>query len=271
VEYLLAYRFAFQSPNWFKNLLWGSLCFFVPIVGPMVLIGYLFEVIEWLHRRREEEKLPWVEATGEAPPEGAIQAGPAVSVGDFQYAAAERYPDLDINRLQDYLMRGVWPFLVQMIVHLPAGFLYAALYVLMMVLVGVGGASGGPWWLFLGIFLVGIVLTLLLTVVSLVIMVPLYLRAGLSRDFGSAFSMAFLKDFLKRTGKELVLSQLFLQATGPLVGMVGFMLCGFGIYPAMVVWTMAAHHLDYQLYELYLKRGGAPILPREARPAEKSA
>jgi hypothetical protein len=262
---MLAYRFVFQSPNWVKNLLLGSLCFFVPIVGPMVLIGYLFEVIEWLHRRNEEEKLPWVESAGGAPPEGAIQTGPAVSAGDFQYAAAEQYPDLDVNRLQAYLMRGVWPFLVQMIVHLPVGFLYAGLYVLMMVLVGVGGASGGPWWLFLGIFLIGFVLTLLLTVVSAVVMVPLYLRAGLSRDFGSAFSMAFLKDFLKRVGKELVLSQLLLQASGVLLSVVGLLACYFGIFPAMVLWSIAGHHLDYQLYELYLQRGGEPIRPREEK------
>jgi hypothetical protein len=33
----------------------------------------------------------------------------------------------------------------------------------------------------------------------------------------------------------------------------------------------AAHHLDYQLYELYLQRGGEPIRPRDERPAvEKS-
>jgi hypothetical protein len=267
VNYLLAYRFVFQSPNWIKNLLWGSLCFFVPILGPMVLVGYLFEVIEWLHRRREEEKLPWVESAGGAPPEGAIQTGPAVSAGDFQYAAADQYPDLNVNRLQDYLMRGVWPFLVQMVVHLPAGFLFAGLYVLMMVLIGVGSASGGPVWAYLAVFLVGLALSLLLAVASVIVMVPLYLRAGLSRDFGSAFSMAFLKDFFRRTGKELVLSQLLLQATGALLSVVGLLACYFGIFPAMVLWTMAAHHLDFQLYELYLQRGGEPIRPRvEKKP-----
>src|SRR6516225_1137229 len=88
VQYLLAYRFVFQSRNWLKNLLFGSLSFFVPIVGPMVFVGYLFEVIEWLHRRREEEKLPWVEPTGiAAAPRGSIQTEPGGPAGDFQYAA----------------------------------------------------------------------------------------------------------------------------------------------------------------------------------------
>ena len=272
MEYILAYRFVFQSRNWLMNLLWGSLCFLVPILGPMVLAGYLFEVIEWLHRRREEEKLPWVEPTGiTAAPEAAIQTEPGVSAGDFEYAAPDHYPDFNVNRIQDYLMRGVWPFLVQMVVHLPVSLLFAGLYVLMMVLIGVGSASGGPVWVFLAIFLVGLVVTLLLAVASLIIMVPLYLRAGLSRDFASAFSMAFLKNFLRLTGKELVLSQLFLQATGAVAGIVGMMVCGVGLYPAMVLWAMAAHHLDFQLYELYLQRGGEPIRPREDRLSVKKS
>ena len=76
MNYLLAYRFVFRSPNWLMNLVWGGLCFLVPIVGPMVMVGYLFELIEWLHRRREEEKLPWVEPTGAPLPEGAVQREP---------------------------------------------------------------------------------------------------------------------------------------------------------------------------------------------------
>src|SRR5579859_7900971 len=104
------------------NLVWGGLCFLVPIVGPMVMVGYLFEVIEWLHRRREEEKLPWVEPTGvAAAPEGAIRTGPGASAGSFELAAPEQYPDFNVNRIQDYLMRGVWPFLVQLLIGLPVG------------------------------------------------------------------------------------------------------------------------------------------------------
>jgi hypothetical protein len=104
-----------------------------------------------------------------------------------------------------------------------------------------------------------------------IIQLPLYLRAGLRRDFGSAFSMAFLKDFLKRTWGPLLLSQIFLHVTGVVVVLAGFMLCIVGMYPAAALVMMATHHIDYQLYELYLQRGGEPILPREARPAaEKS-
>jgi hypothetical protein len=266
VEYILAYRFVFQSRNWLKNLLWGSLCFLVPILGPMVLAGYLFEVIEWLHRRREEERLPWVEPTGiTAAPEAAIQTEPGVSAGDFEYAAPDHYPDFNVNRIQDYLMRGVWPFLVQLVVGLPLAFFIIGLYVLTVLLIGVAVANNVGPFVIVPILLVAALAFLVGLVLMGVIQVPLYLRAGLSRDFGSAFSMAYLKDFLKRTGKEVVLSQLFLHATGIVLGLLGAMACVIGAYPAAALGMMATHHLDYQLYELYLQRGGEPIRPRDDR------
>ncbi len=272
MNYLLAYRFVFRSPNWLMNLLWGSLCFLVPIVGPMVIVGYLFEVIEWLHRRREEEKLPWVEPTGiAAAPEGAVQTEPGASAGGYQYAAPEQYPDFNVNRLQEYLMRGVWPFLVQLVIGLPLAFFIIGLYVLTVLLIGVAVANNVGPFVIVPILLVAALAFLVGLVLLGIIQVPLYLRAGLGRDFGSAFSMAYLKDFLKRTGKEVVLAQLFLHATGIVLGLVGALACFVGAYPAAALGMMATHHLDFQLYELYLARGGEPSLPRDDRPsAEKS-
>jgi Protein of unknown function (DUF4013) len=272
VHYLLAYRFVFRSPNWLMNLVWGGLCFLVPIVGPMVMVGYLFEVIEWLHRRREEEKLPWVEPTEVvAAPEGAIRTEPGAAAGDFQYAAPEQYPDFNVNRIQDYLMRGVWPFLVQLVVGLPIGMVLGLLPAAGGISVSVAVANNVHPLVIAAIVLVLLVVWVGALVLVSVIQLPLYLRAGLRRDFGSAFSMAFLKDFLKRVWVPLLLSQLFLHFTGVFAALAGLLLCLVGVYPAAALVMMATHHIDFQLYELYLQRGGEPILPREARPeAEKS-
>jgi hypothetical protein len=95
--------------------------------------------------------------------------------------------------------------------------------------------------------------------------VPLYIRAGLRRDFASAFSMAFLKGFLKRVWLPLLLSQLFLHVTGSVLVLAGFLVFLVGAYPASALLMLATHHIDYQLYELYLRRGGEPIRPREDR------
>src|SRR6185312_11632434 len=51
VRYLRSYLFVFDSRNWVLNLLFISLCSFIPIIGPMVLTGYFFEVIDFLLRR----------------------------------------------------------------------------------------------------------------------------------------------------------------------------------------------------------------------------
>src|ERR1041384_7631488 len=48
IEYLRMYQYIFESPNWAMNILLGALCSLIPIVGPLVMIGYQFEVIEAL-------------------------------------------------------------------------------------------------------------------------------------------------------------------------------------------------------------------------------
>jgi hypothetical protein len=90
-------------------------------------------------------------------------------------------------------------------------------------------------------------------------MLPMVLRASFAQDFGAAFDFAFVKDFFERTRKELVLTVLFstaamlgYMAVGSLVSCVG------GVF-AMAAYLMTSAHLQWQLYELYLARGGRPI------------
>jgi hypothetical protein len=133
-----------------------------------------------------------------------------------------------------------------------------------MVMVGVaaGGKSGVLPVIF---FVVFAVFYLVFAAALGVLTAPLYLRAGLSGDFGSAFSMDFYRDFLKRVGKEAVLAQLFLTVSSLLVFGVGALVCCVGIYPAVALAMFARHHLDYQLYELYLERDGVPIERKQTR------
>jgi len=48
MRYLQSYTFVFSSRNWVTNMLFAILCSFIPAIGPILLIGYLFEVIEAL-------------------------------------------------------------------------------------------------------------------------------------------------------------------------------------------------------------------------------
>ncbi len=83
MQYFYPYQFVFENANWFVNILLAGLMGIIPVIGPIVMWGYVFIVIEYSIRRQ----------------------GPA-------------YPDFDLGKFSDYLMRGIWPFVVAMIVNL---------------------------------------------------------------------------------------------------------------------------------------------------------
>ena len=233
IHYMQAFRFVFSSPRWFANLGWASLCMLsmavIPVVGQLVLLGYLFDVVEALHRHGEDEP----------------------------------YPEFVIDEFGRYLVRGGWVFLVNLVVTLPVMFILAAVFLVL--LFGTGVFGGGEPFVLLIVF-VGVIAGagLLLGVVLGIVLTPLTLRAGLGQDFAGAFSWEFLRDFLGRTWLQTLLVQLFLTLSGIVLGLAGLLLCCVGVYPALALQEFAQHYLYYQLYELYLSRGGMPIpLKRE--------
>ncbi len=251
MHYMQSYRFVFQSAKWLTNLLLTSVCMFIPLIGPIVTIGYFFEMIDVLLRRRQIERAKALSDPSDASGEQVMDALPA----DEDHIEGT-YPDFDFNRFTEYLTRGIWPFLVHMIVNMIVGFVAAFLMIAGMMVAGFAAASVDSGIVFLLLYaLFWIFYGLLMMIVSILI-TPMYLRAGLSGDFASAFSMEFYRDFMKRVGKEVVLMQLFLAATGAVLGIVGMALCYIGLFPAIALMQYAHHHLDYQLYELYLERGG---------------
>lgn len=54
VQYLRSFGFVFRSPKWGMNLLLGSVCMFIPTIGQILLFGYLYEIVESLHRGRRD-------------------------------------------------------------------------------------------------------------------------------------------------------------------------------------------------------------------------
>lgn len=230
LQYVEAYIYYFNHPNWFLNLLLATLCQLIPVVGPIVLLGYEYELILAKHRR-----------------------------------TTRTYPDFDFGRFIDYLTRGIWPFLVQLIQALVMVPLMMIVIVAILLLVGMSAAAQGPKPLvLLAVFPVMFVAFAIILALSAVVMTPLVLRAGLTRDFGKTFDFAFVKDFMHRVGWETVYATAFLIVSGWLVMLLGLLACFFGIYPATTLILLAHTHLQWQLYELYLERGGMPIpLPED--------
>jgi hypothetical protein len=226
LQYLYLYNFVFENPKWLATLLWGVLCQFIPVIGVIVLQGYQMDTVEQLHLRPRQV-----------------------------------YPEFDINRFVDYLKRGVWPFLISLIysfllMPIIMVLFYGPLFIRVIAaaadeqMAGVTAAVIIP---------LSILLVFAAMLLAPMLLVPMFLRAGLMQELPGALSFRFIKDFIRRVWLEVLLGQVFLLITYPIVFGVGAALCCVGIYPAVVVWFLANTHLMLQLYELYLIRGGEKI------------
>lgn len=227
MQYMRSIQFIMDRKSWMSNILMGGLCLLIPVVGPLVFSGYLFIVIESLKRDPDHVD----------------------------------YPDFDFNQFSKYLMRGVWPFLMRlvlgMVIGLPLGFLMAIFMI-------AGGAIAGGTKkpaIFFAFQIFGIAFALIASIASVFLTLPAELQAGLGREFHFGRMWTFVKEFNKRVWKEILLSVLFLLALGIAAEIVGLLLFCVGIYFTMAAVVMAQHHLMFQMYMLYLERGGPPIIP----------
>lgn len=260
MHYLQSYRFVFKSPNWLTNLLLVAVCSIIPVVGPIVLIGYLFEVIDAFIGLRLARRIGKSRPTSEAFGEQVTDALPVE--GDY---FLETYPDFNFNRFAEYLTRGIWPFLTRLIVGMIVVMFAVAFLILGMMIAGFAATNYDSPAIFFLIYALFWFVYVFLMLAMGILTTPIYLRAGLSCDFARSFSMTFYRDFMKRVGKEVVLAELFVAATGAVFTIVGLLMCYVGIFPAIALIQYAHHHLEYQLYELYLERGGEPVERKDKR------
>jgi hypothetical protein len=235
LDFTWAFSFPFSMPNALLTLLIGAAAQFVPIVGPMTFLGYAYDTIERLHLGRDAASL-----------------------------------DFDFNRLGQYLMRGLWVFLVALIggfVFVPVMLvaMYAPLIIGGIIAASVGGDAGAV--IMIVAFIVMFVLffaaqTALLTLIS-----PLMLRAGLTQDFAQAIDIGFLRDYLGRVFWQAVGVQVVMLFISPIFMLAGFFVLCVGAYLAVAAVMLMQAHLQWQLYEIYLARGGEKIGLKPESPA----
>ena len=227
MQYMRSLQFIQDRKNWMMNILWIGLCLMsgmiIPIIGQLIMMGYFYIMIESLHKDPEHRD----------------------------------YPDFDINRFTEYLSRGVWPFLVSLIVGVVMMVPIMIGYFLGFV-VAMAAAKDAPFLIILFYF-VFVVVVIALAIAATLISWPASLYAGLSRGFDFKGMVGFVKDFNNRVLKELIYSLLFLIAAGIVAELVGCIALCVGIFFTMAAVQMAQHHLQFQLYELYLQRGGTQI------------
>jgi len=229
---LRAYQFITDSKNWFMNLLMGVVCSLIPVIGDIVFNGYLFEVIDALHEDPDHVD----------------------------------YPDFNFNRFVTYLMRGLWPFLASLILGLILA-IPIIIIVATIAVVGVILAKDTPAMMAIAV-LVAVLVELTLIALAALLVMPAILHAGLARELRFGELLGFARDFFKRMWKEELLVILFMMATEFVLIIIGILLCFVGVYFTAVMINMAFHHLLFQMYEVYLKRGGSPIRRAEEAIAE---
>lgn len=219
MDYMRMVMYVFENPNWFLNLLLGALCSLIPVVGGIVLQGYHYE------------------------------AAIALTMN-----GGSRYPDFDFSRFGDYLMRGLWPFLVGLVCFLGVAMVVGVLF-------GIAGVAGAVAGDEVGKLLTGLVFLVMSIILPVFVFAvqPMLLRAAFTLDFGQAFQMEWNKDFLQKTWLEMLLGFLFLWVASLVMGPIGLLACCVGIFLVGPALLLAKANLLFQVYATYLSRGGTPI------------
>jgi len=159
MQYMRSFHYVFENPNWITNLFFVGLCLLstgvIPVLGQLVCTGYQFGVVEGLHRR-----------------------------------PGSQYPDFDMNKLLDYLVRGFWIFLVGLVIGLAMLPVFAGLAVLFFAIVAGAGAASGDDGAAIAMMIVLPILVLVTMAIGIAVnmlCVPFMLRVGLTQEFGAAF------------------------------------------------------------------------------------
>lgn len=237
--------FAFRSPSWFVDLLAGTFCQFsasiVPLLGPAIFTGYGYALAEALHRRHGR----W-------------------------------HPPFTLRLAPDYLMRGlatlVLDFVVGMVLGTPV--LLGALAVAAMRLFDLGEVP--PYvYVLLG---VGACFYLLATFFTSI----MAFHAGMANRFNAAFDLGWLRRFIAVAWAELIIVTVARAALRITLLLVPLLFClvgaltmdpatlGLALIPLLLVCAIVAipfsaydqmvlAHWMYQVYRIYLSRGGQPI------------
>lgn len=233
MNYIASITDFFKSPKWGMNLLLGIVAMIIPVVGPLVLAGWL---ITGFWARKDDEN-------------------PAT------------FPDFNFEQFMKYLERGVWPFVVNLVcsfVMVPVAMVIV--FIPMMLLSFLGANSSGDSAGILGLFMMVVMFTLYAVMMAVFFFVttPLILRATITQDFAKAFDFGFVKRFIILVKSEMIMAALFMLGVAVVMMILAVVTCYIGAFAAAPVVFYAWHHIQKQLYKVYLSRGGdaVPMSPK---------
>jgi Protein of unknown function (DUF4013) len=220
----------FKCPAWKNNMLLGAVAVLIPIVGPLVLFGWHITCL-WARGNKED---------------------PA----DF--------PAFNFDNFVKYLERGLWPFLVNLVASLVLVPVILVLEIVPLLLL-LSNRSQDPNTALL-IVVAGLFFIIYLIVLAMfgLVSTPLLLRAIITQDFKAAFDPRFAKTFISMMWKEILTMMVFMLGLSLCMMVITVITCYIGMFFATPVFMFSWHHLQKQLYQLYLSRGGeaVPLSPK---------
>ncbi len=219
IDFAASFKDLFSTEKKWMTILGLSVSVIIPIVGPLVAIGYLMRRF------------------------ARVRAGKPAE-------------DFDFSNFGEYLQIGLWPFLctlVATIVLMPIIFVCAIPMSVGSVIVE-NNQGPGIALLILGFFLYLFSLLLLMLVTY-----PVMLRSGLMMDFKSGFSKTFILSFIKKVGMSLIGYMLLVSIISIPLVLVGYIALLVGAFVVAAGLQFVMFHLIFQHYDLYLERGGEVI------------
>jgi hypothetical protein len=230
MDYTRSVNDFFKSPKWGMNMLLGAVAVLIPVVGQLVLAGWHVTIF-------------WARGDDEDP---------------------AKFPAFDFQNFGKYLERGLWPFLVNLAASLllvPLMMLLVAPLFFLTILADSKNNSGAA----VGLVIAAVfILQIALMMIYHFVVTPLMLRAAVTQDFRASFDIAFVRDFLARMWREMIVCMCFMFGLGLCMVLVTVITCYIGMFFAAPVVMFSWHHLQKQIYQLYLARGGrvVPLSPK---------
>jgi len=236
IEYLRGFKAIFNDPNFKNNILIGSVHLIIPIVGPMVLMGWYCEIMQRLMRRHSRP-----------------------------------IPRLDFSDFGFFLGRGVTVFLVAFLLSLPMVFVIYFFLFSSAFLVGYMSQQRLPDVAligFAGIF--GFALILMVFLPAVVMINAAVTFAELSEDFGRSLDFSKMWAYSRLTWKKVLVSMFVYIPVTFAFFLGGAILCYIGIYPAMFLVNSSYVFLRQQIYQYALSQGFPPVelKPERQIPSE---
>lgn len=214
----------FKSPNWVMNLVWMFLCQLAGIVmvGGIVAFGYMAEVAEARSGGRSDD-----------------------------------WPDFKAEKLTDYLLRGLWPFLWNLIWNMALYFIVGvpALITVFLFRMLMGGGQDVPGMI---VAIVGGGVSVALAVFGMVIMTASMIHSALGNDFMKGADIAWLSSYVSKMTVTSIAVGLIYTFVSFVFGAIGILLFCVGLLVVVPLMYLMAADATAQLHDIFVSRGGRP-------------